>query len=169
MKASIKILGIFFFGLLSAVVIYPFLHESGHSFIALTVGAEVVDFHIFPIPSVMCDVLGISSLGLTAIGLGGIFIPYLISFVLRPKTFWGWYTNSIVRSISLLSIGISIVSIILQLNGISIQNEDIVQILNILSGGEILFLIGLTLLFAYGFIRMLADKPLEKISRYFNL
>ena len=60
MKYSIKIIGIFFFGLLTAIIIYPVLHEFGHSLVAIAVGAKVVDFTLFPTPNLMCDVFCIT-------------------------------------------------------------------------------------------------------------
>ncbi len=169
MKDLIKILGIFFFGLLTAIIIYPMLHECGHSLIAVSVGAKVVDFTLFPLPSIMCDMFGVSNFKIALIGLGGIFIPYLISFVLRPKSFWIWYTNLIVRGISLLAIIISIVSILLWQNGISVQNEDIVQILNTLNDGAIPFLIVFLLMLIYGISKIILSRPIKKISEYFNI
>ena len=64
---------------------------------ALVVGADVVEFNIFPVPNIMCNVFELSDLKIFAIGLGGIFVPYLISFLLRPKNFWGWYTKGAVH------------------------------------------------------------------------
>lgn len=167
MRDLLKILGIFFFGLLTAVVIYPILHEGGHSLVALVVGADVVEFNIFPVPNIMCNVFELSDLKISAIGLGGIFVPYMISFLLRPKNFWGWYTNSLVRGISLLALAISFVSIILWLTGITVQNEDIVQVLSIFNGGSIPFLIVFAVMFIYGLMQIVADQPLKKISKYF--
>ncbi len=48
MKDFLKIIGIILVGLFTAVIIYPMLHEAGHSLIALTVGADVVEFNLFP-------------------------------------------------------------------------------------------------------------------------
>lgn len=167
MRDLLKILGIFFFGLLTAIVIYPILHEGGHSLVALVVGADVVEFNIFPVPNIMCNVFGLSDLKISVIGLGGIFVPYLISFLLRPKNFWGWYTNSLVRGISLLALAISFVSIILWLTGITVQNEDIVQVLSIFNGGSIPFLIVFTVMFICGIKQIVADQPLKRIYKYF--
>ncbi len=169
MKEFVKILGIFFFGLLTAIIIYPTLHEGGHSLVAISVGAKVVDFTLFPLPNVMCNVFDIGNFKIGLIGLGGIFIPYLISFALKPKSFWMWYTNSIVRGISLLASSISIVNIVLWLNGISVPNEDIVQILNTLNGGAISFLIVFLLMLIYGISKIILSRPIKKISDFFNV
>lgn len=169
MKDFLKIIGIILVGLFTAVIIYPMLHEAGHSLIALTVGADVVEFNLFPLPNVMCNVIGIDNTGLVAIGLGGIIVPYFISFFVNPKSFWSWYANAIVRGISLLALGISFTSIILWLNGKIVQNEDIVQVLNVFESGAILFLIVFAVMFVYGIIRIITDKPLGRITKYFSL
>lgn len=168
MKDFLKIIGIIFVGLFSAVIIYPILHEVGHSLIALIVGAKVVEFNLFPLPNVMCDVLNVENTGLVAIGLGGIIIPYLVSFILKPNLFWIWYANTIVRGISLLALVISVVSIIMWLNGNIVQNEDIVQVLTVFNDGARLFLIIFALMIIYGVIRIITDKPLITINEYFS-
>ena len=89
MRDLLKILGIFFFGLLTAIVIYPILHEGGHSLVALVVGADVVEFNIFPVPNIMCNVFELSDLRISAIGFGGIFVPYLISFFIATEKLLG--------------------------------------------------------------------------------
>lgn len=149
-------------------LIYPILHEAGHSLIALIVGAKVVAFNLFPLPNVMCDVLNVENTGIVAIGLGGIIIPYLISYFLKPKPFWIWYANTIVRGISLLALVISVVSIILWLNGNIVQNEDIVQVLTVFNDGATLFLIIFALMIIYGVIRIITDKPIKTINEYFS-
>ncbi len=169
MKDFTKIFGIMFFGLLTATLIYPILHEVGHSAIAVLVGAKVKDFNIFPLPSVACDIFEISDIGIIAIGLGGNLVPYLISFLLKPKSFWGWYTNSIVRGICLLATTISAVSVILWLNGITVKNEDVVQILNTVSSDASVFVILFTIMLIYGIKQITVDKPFKKICKYFNI
>lgn len=84
MKAK-QMLGIFSIGLFTAILLYPTLHEAGHSLLALIVGAKVVDFNLFPIPSIMCDVFGVGNTGIILIGLGGIIIPYVISMIFKTK------------------------------------------------------------------------------------
>ena len=77
MKAR-QVVGLFSIGLFTAILLYPTLHEAGHSLLALIVGAKVVDFNLFPIPSIMCDVFGVGNTGMIVMGLGGIIIPYVM-------------------------------------------------------------------------------------------
>lgn len=46
---------IFAIGLFTAVILYPFLHESGHSLFAVALGGKVTEFNLcrFPISCVM--------------------------------------------------------------------------------------------------------------------
>ena len=169
MKDAFKITGIFIIGLFTAVMIYPVLHEAGHSLTALTVGARIVDFNIFPLPSVMCDVIGVEDVGIAAIGLGGIFLPYTVSFVLNPRSFWGWYSNFIVRCISLLALCISIICIILRANGKYMQKEDVIQVFNVFESGSVLLFAVFAIMLIYGVIKIITDKPLRRVSAYFEL
>lgn len=168
MKAR-QVVGLFSIGLFTAILLYPTLHEAGHSLLALIVGAKVVDFNLFPIPNIMCDVFGVGNTGIVLIGLGGIIIPYVLSMSLRPKTFWLWYSNALVRGISLLAVGISFVSIVLWMNGIIVPNEDIIQVLKVFNGGSILFLTVFAMMLIFGIVRIVYDKPLKKIIEYFEI
>ncbi len=169
MKDALKLLGLFVTGIFTAVIIYPLLHELGHCFVAVSVGAEVVDFNILPLPSVLCNVFNVKKGGIAAIGLGGILFPYLISFALRPKTFLGWYSNSVVRLVSLLALTISLVSIILWLGGTTLVNDDIIQVLNRLKKGSAVFFSLFLTLLIFGIFKIATDKPLRKLLRYFKL
>ena len=62
-------------GLFTAAVMYPLLHEAGHSLAALLLGGRVVELRLFPIPSVLCDVGGIGSAGLVVFALCGAALP----------------------------------------------------------------------------------------------
>lgn len=57
-------------GLTAATVIYQFLHESGHSVAALIVGGKIVEYHLFPIPYVLCDVGKVTLAGQAFIEIG---------------------------------------------------------------------------------------------------
>lgn len=168
MKDTLKCMGILFVGLFVAVIIYPFLHESGHSLVALLVGARIIDFNILPIPFVVCEVSTIDITEQIFIGLGGIVFPYVLSMLLKPKWFWGWYASLILKGISVYSVILSIIAIVLHINGNSWQNEDIVQILQVFPNGTWLFLILLCIMGAYGLIRLLKEKVFSRCIDYFN-
>lgn len=151
-KNSFKILGLFVVGLITALLIYPFLHEGGHALIAFLVGADVVGFYLFPLPYVLCNVAEVDSVGQVLIGFGGIIIPFVLSAVIKPKRFWLWYTVLIIKGISLFAVILSLIATILYLNGISWTNEDIVQILEIFPEGALLFILIFVLMIIYGVV-----------------
>lgn len=49
----LNIIGMVILGITVAVLIYPFLHEAGHSLAAFLVGAEVVEVEILPLMTTM--------------------------------------------------------------------------------------------------------------------
>ena len=82
MKDAVKLFGILFFGLLTAVIIYPFLHESGHLIAAVLLGAEVLEFNLFPLPNVLCDMTHMRDISIIIVGLNGLFFPISFSAVM---------------------------------------------------------------------------------------
>ena len=115
-------------GLVVTIAVYPILHELGHSIVAILFGAEVLEFHIFPYPNVLCNIKSVSSIGIVVISIGGGVLPIL--FAMRsPHQFIGWYTCFTIRWICVLSYFIGIVSVVLFQLGIPVQNEDITHAL----------------------------------------
>lgn len=138
MKDVFKCFGLLIVGLFVAVIGYPFLHETGHSIIALAVGAKVIDFSLLPLPYVICEISMINGFGLILIGLSGMYLPMIFSLIIRPKSFWFWYGILITKGICILSFVISLVSIVLYNFGVNVLNEDIVQIMNIFEKGDLI-------------------------------
>lgn len=169
MKDILKYVGLFFVGLLVAIIIYPFLHEAGHSMMAILVGAKVIDFNLLPLPYVTCEVSSLNTASMILIGLAGMFLPVLISIIVRPKSFWFWYCNLVIKFICFLSFAISFVAIVLYLFGVIIKNEDIVQVINIWNNGVFVLIITMVLSMI-GIIRsIIKQKPLMKIMDYFKV
>lgn len=164
-KDGIKILFILVMGLFVVVLVYPFLHEMGHILASLLVGAEVLELTLFPIPSVLCNVMGIGNTGLIIIGFGGTMLPLLISFLIPRKWFFCWYFRSLLQGVSVLALLISCASVLFAVN----PQDDMIQILNfwgygktvlllILSGGAVIVLLSIFL-----------DKPIRRICQYFGV
>ena len=168
LKEFLKMVGLIIVGLLTAVIIYPFLHEIGHSLIALLVGARIIDFNILPIPFIVCEITTVDVSGQMLIGLGGIVFPFVLSMLLKPKWFWGWYASLILKGISVYSVILSIIAIVLHISGNSWQKEDIVQVLQLFPNGTWLFLIVLCIMGTYGFLRLLKEKVFSRCIDYFN-
>ena len=77
------------------------MHELGHSLATLVFGGKIVEFHLLPLPNIVCDGSTIGNAGLVTIGLCGMFVPFLISVSIRPKHFTLWYVTQLVKGISL--------------------------------------------------------------------
>ena len=168
MKDILKYVGLFFVGLFVAIIIYPFLHEAGHSMAAILVGAKVIDFNLLPFPYVICEVSNLNTTSMILIGLAGMFVPALISIIVRPKSFWFWYCNLVMKFICFLSFAISFIAIVLYIFGVTIKNEDIVQVIYIWNYG-VFVLIVIMVLSMIGIIRsIIKQKPLMKIMVYFK-
>ena len=169
MKDVFKYVGLFFAGLFVAIILYPFLHEAGHSMAAILVGAKVIDFNLLPLPYVTCEVSSLNTTSMILIGLAGMFIPALISIIARPESFWFWYCNLVMKFICLMSFVISFIAIVLYLFGVTIKNEDIVQVIDIWNNGVFVLIITMALSMI-GIIRsIIKQRPLIKIMDYFKV
>lgn len=168
LKIFLKMIGLIIVGLLTAVILYPFLHEVGHLLVALLVGARITDFNIFPMPFIECEVSDIDITGQIFIGLGGIVFPFVLSMILKPKCFWGWYASFMLRGISVYSVILSIVAAVLYINENSWQKEDIVRILHLFPNGTGLFLTVLCIMGVYGLIRLWKEKLFLRCIDYFD-
>ncbi len=169
MKDILKYAGLFFVGLFVAIIIYPFLHEAGHSMMAILVGAKVMDFNLLPLPYITCEMSSLNAISIILIGLAGMFVPALISIIVRPEPFWLWYCNLVIKFICLLSFAISFVAIVLYLFGVTIKNEDIIQVIDIWDNGVFVLIITMVLSMI-GIVRsIMIQRPLLKIMNYFKV
>lgn len=169
MKEVLKCAVLLTVGLFTAVVGYPFLHESGHSLAALLTGAEIARFNLFPLPYIVCEVNGISRFDLTVIGLGGMYFPLILSLIYRPKLFLVWYAVFVTKSICVLSFAISIISIVLYYFGVVIENEDIIKVISIWREGTAILVILMIFAIIITIRSIIKQKPLSKILRYFEM
>ena len=169
MKDTIKAVGLFIVGLVVAVIVYPIMHEVAHSIVAIAVGARVIEINMFPIPSVLCEVGSVDSTGIVAIGMSGMLLPYFLSVVFKPKNFWLWYANYIVKGISALAFLVSTISTVCFLVGSPLPNDDTTQTLMTWSGGKwfcLVISISLTIL---AIVRLIQEKPLAHCIRHFDI
>lgn len=169
MKDVLKYIGLLTVGLFVAIVVYPFLHECGHSIMAILVGAKVVEFNLLPLPYVMCDVSEVTATGQAMIGLGGIIIPYILPGFIKTKKFWSWYAMFLVRGISLYAVIISLFAAILYFFEIRIANEDIVQVLELFPNRVWLCIIAFVLMIIYSITAIVKGKPILRCLNYFNI
>ncbi len=91
MKDYLKLISITIVGGITALLLYPFFHEIGHTIASLIFGGEVKEIHVFPMAYVVCDVRNTKELGKIMIGLSGMLFPFFISILMQPKKFWSWF------------------------------------------------------------------------------
>ena len=169
MKDTIKAVGLFIVGLTVAVVIYPLMHELSHSIVAIAVGARVIEINILPIPSVLCDVGSVGCTDIVAIGMSGVLMPYFLSVVFKPKNFWLWYANYIVKGISALAFVISTISTVCFFMGAPLPNDDTSQILAVWPSGKWICLLLSIILAVSTIARLIREKPFVHCMRCFNI
>lgn len=164
MKDFLKVILMSLIGFFVAVVLYPFLHESGHAIATVILGGECVKFILFPLPYMECNAAGIDNAALVVIGISGMILPFLFSAVMWSKNFYVWYTGLILRGISILSLIISACVILLRWCGIVVANDDITQVLSLWPNGEVWILVGALTLSASMWIIVLKEKPIRRIK-----
>lgn len=152
-------------GFASALFIYPFIHELGHVLASVCVGAEVLEFTLFPLPSVLCDVGTIDNWGKVVIGFGGMVLPLIIAEIIPQRWFWTWYIRMLLKGISLLSFLISAVSVTANCN----PQDDMVNVLKYWAADKsilLLLLCGEAGLIIASIIR---ERPIRRICKYFEV
>ncbi len=127
-----------------------------------------MDFELFPLPYILCEITEVDTLGLVFIALSGMYFPLIVSFLFCKRFFWLWYGTMVTRCISLLSFMISLVTLAFYHVGIIIEDEDIVQAVRVWNEGELFLAIVmiLTVLLTVGSI--IKQKPLCRILNYFE-
>ena len=169
MKDVLKCFGLLAVGLLTAIFLYPFLHEFGHTIAAIVFGRQVCDFRLFPIPSVMCEMDVTNKTSIIVVGFSGMLLPYLLSLISPRKHFWIWYLWLIISGICLLSFSVSIAGVILYANGSPMANEDITQIMRFTEEYYVLYLAILIVLSIIRTVQIVRTKPIKKCMKYFGV
>ena len=169
MKDVIKAVWLLVLGLFTTVLLYPALHEFGHSLATVLFGGKVVSFHLFPLPSVYCDVSDVGGLGLVAIGFCGTLIPFIASLTPRVKHFAAWYVLQLIKGISALAFGISLVSLLGHEYGFFIAEDDIIRVLRFWHGGKPFCVIAITSLLLLAIYSICRQKPIKRLYGYFDI
>ena len=172
MKHRLKLFGILFLGLVTAAVIYPFLHEFGHAAAAVLLGAEVLEFNMFPDPYILCNMRNLSEGRVIIVGLSGLICPVIFSGIflrLFGGCFWNRYVSFLLRLISVLAFAISAAAVILNHFGTPIKNDDVTQILYMYPDSGIMIFTLSVFLSIYLIIEIILDKPVKRCFAYFGL
>lgn len=115
--------------MVSVLIIYPFLHESGHSLAVLLLGGSVESFNILPVPYISCQMKEYNKTDFLIVGFSGMLLPYTISFFIQKRIFWVCYLKIALRLICLISFVFGIMSACLYQKGSEVQNDDVTTIL----------------------------------------
>ncbi|MDO4802710.1 MAG: hypothetical protein Q4A15_11150 [Prevotellaceae bacterium] len=154
-----------FISLLTAVLIYPFLHESGHSIAAVLLKAKVAEFQLLPVPYILCDVSQIGNLGRSIIGMAGNFVPMIISILVPSNCFAVKSFRCTLKGISVLAMGISLVSVCFLIN----EQDDFYQVVSYWNYGKmsllVIALIGLIL----AVISLFYEHPVKWLRSSFDI
>jgi len=169
LKNTGRIVYLSILGFSVALVLYPLAHEAGHIISSMIFGGRICEVTWLPLPSVLCDMTGVSGAGIAVTGISGILLPFVISAAVHPKRFPVWYTALVFKGITLLSFVISAAELILNSFGITDADDDMIKVLDYWNGGSI-FLIFMCaaagLVTAFSIVR---DRPAEKIYGYFEI
>lgn len=156
-------------GLFVAVVGYPLLHELGHSLATILFGGKVIELRLLPLPYVLCDSTGLSTLFISFIGLSGMALPFAISVFIHSKGYYLWFAGLILKGISLLSFCISIVAVFMYMSGHPISNEDVTQVISFQALSPWMVL-GVVLVSAIICIfEIIKDHPIRQICNFFEI
>lgn len=169
LKDIVKTLEILFLGLVVAVFVYPFSHELGHSIFAFLSGTKVFEFTIFPVPSILCNMSDASVLQYLLIGLGGMVFPLIVSVAFHPKHFVWWYIDFVVKVISIIAFGISIVGIIMYKTNVPIKNEDITTTLLAVPDLWVSLLLLCILAELILILSIIKSQPIKHIEKFYGI
>lgn len=122
---------IFAIGLFTALILYPFLHEFGHSLFAIILGCKVTEFNLFPLPNIVCNINGLEAREIAFIGLGGLLPSLIFTALLNIRNFWVWLIGIYTSFITFLSYLISLCCCLAYAYGTPVLNEDVTQIIEI--------------------------------------
>lgn len=156
--------GVFFIGLLTATAVYPLLHEGGHCLAALLVGGRVHAWQLLPLPCVTCEMAGVDHFGLTLVGLGGMLLPLLFTWLIYLKRpclrLLGLYLNGI----CFLSFAISLYACVQFRVGTAPVNEDITKVLMLYPEKANVLMAALAILMAAVMVQVVLARPITHLA-----
>lgn len=141
-----KIILLIITGILFIYPIQPFLHESGHAIATLLLHGKIKDFLMFPQPSVIVDIRGLTDMQLYLISISGTIFPCLLAMFPLGKTFFGKLCMLFLRIEGIVTCIMTLGLIGLTNFGIADKREDIIRALNLYDNKAVLIAIYLTLL-----------------------
>ena len=130
----LRLLWMYLIALFTVVFVYPLLHETGHLFAAFLVGAEVVEFSIFPVPRVSVCFDAHNTWGQVAVGMCGMLLPMLCIFH-KPKHFISCVGECAIMIANVIAWLLSCIAIVVSKLGADWENEDVLVVVHQCSDG----------------------------------
>lgn len=125
-----------------------------------------MEFHLLPLPNVLCEVYSISNIGIVIIGVGGMVFPLIIAMIISKKTFAFWYISQVIIGISAYAFFISATSLIMARFGFQMPNEDVIKVIQTVPNSDT-FLIGIAITFIIFSLCLFAyNKPIKRMIEY---
>ncbi len=150
----------------TSVFVYPFLHELGHLIAGILTGADIVGMSVFPVSYVSMMVEGSDVYKQVIIGMAGLILP-MTAFLLKPQGLTMSTMVYALRSINVLAWTYSSVAIILSLLGYRWDNEDVMQVINCIGGGEVIILLLSIAALAMSIYFLIKSKPVDRMMSFF--
>lgn len=165
----LNVFGIIIIGLITAIFIYPFLHEGAHLITAFIFRADIKEFCLLPTPYVVCNTANLSNIKQSIIGLSGMTFPPIMALIITKRWFWSWYIRFLILGISLLAFLISAFTLILPQGFELNPQDDIIQVINLYKGVKEILVTAILILCVVIVVCIILDKPLEILYRRFNI
>ena len=154
--------------LFTCIFIYPLLHEAGHVISALIFGCEIKNVSFFPLAFTECEMNFNEKSQICAVGISGIIFPFIVSFSLKPKSFYFQHGIFTLKWICILSYFLSLVSSFLYFLDITVSGDDMVTVL--VFSDNPAFVIGvLVFMLIFSLIKEIRERPLKRYLSYFGL
>ena len=169
MKEFFKAISLIAVGLIAAIVVYPFLHESGHTLAALVVGAEVSDIQLLPIPSMLCQLDSSNKMQVIVIGFGGIMLPFMLTVLKPPKRFIPWYLWFLIKGICILSFVISLWAIMFYQTEFGIATDDMTRVLQFAPEYKVGYGAAVIILLVITIAQAVHSRPTKRCMEYFDV
>ncbi len=166
MKLFFKLAYMCLLGIMVTVIWYPVLHEMGHLFASVILGGTDINVQLFPVPFVSAMMTNPTKYHYTIVGLAGLVLP-MTAFVCRPKRFTVWFINEIVKCNVVISWLLSTVAIVCMICGKEWCNEDIVTVVKMGIGCEMMWLAACAFFVVLCSVLLIRNRPLEKLERFF--
>lgn len=162
MMKIFKLVFIILLGLITAFLLYPFLHELGHGLAAILMGEKIKEFALFPTPYIGYEMTEVKTCKIIIIGLSGMVFPVIFSLVIYSTNFWMWLIGLYLNVICLISFVISIIACVNHLRSTPIINEDVTQILDMTSGNAWIWIAFFILLTFLLIVQIIKSKPITR-------